>query len=156
MTRTALAVFALIWSAGIALADNNVGYYYPEVTSTEVFDRVVRTSDASSKAVRVDFINSITSAQLDAPESPRFVFFAKGDDAATLILTGLDDDVFSTIYRARAVMAQLTVSIRKSGFFKHEELQYLATFYDFLQLLEFDELLMTDGETWTHRVDFKR
>ena len=104
----------------------------------------------------MDFVNVLTTAQLEAPESPRFVFFAKGEDAATLILTGLDDDVFSTVYRARAILAQLTVSVRRGGFFRQEELQYVATFYDLLQLMQFDELLITDGETWTHRVTFSR
>ena len=71
-------------------------------------------------------------------------------------MTALDDDIFSTIYRARAIMAQLTVSVRQNGFFKQEELQYVATFYDLLQLMQFDELMITDGETWTHRVNFNR
>jgi hypothetical protein len=101
-------------------------------------------------------VNQITTSQLAAPESPRFVFFAKGDDASTLILTALDDDIFSTLYRARAIMAQLTVSVRKNGFFKDEDLKYLATFYDVLQLMQFEELLITDGETWTHRVTFNK
>jgi hypothetical protein len=32
----------------------------------------------------------------------------------------------------------------------------VATFFDLLQLMQFDELLITDGETWTHRVEFLR
>lgn len=157
MIRFVIAIAAIFSSTTLATADQDlVGYYYPEVTSEEAFDRVIRSSGASSKAVRVDFVNRITSSQLKSPESPRFVFFAKGDDASTLILTALDDDVFSTIYRARAIMAQLTVSVRQNGFFQQQELQYLATFYDLLQLMQFDELMITDGETWTHRVTFKR
>lgn len=143
--------------AGAAVAeDRYVGYYYPDVTSQEAFDRVVRSGEGVGKTVRIDFINVLTSAQLDAPENPRFVFYAKGEGAETLILTALDDDVFSTLYRARAILAQLTVSVRSGGFFQAEDLQYVATFYDLLQLLQFDELIITDGETWTHRVDFVR
>lgn len=157
MTRLTFAFIALFWTTTAALSDDRlVGYYYPEITSEETFDRVIRNGGESSKAVRVDFINRVTLAQLKSDESPRFVFFAKGDDSTTLILTALDDDVFSTIYRARSLMAQLTVSVRQSGFFKQEELQYVATFYDLLQLLQFNELVITDGETWTHRVNFNR
>ena len=156
MTRLFAALFALVFAGAVAAEDRYVGYYYPEITSEETFDRVIRASQGAGKAVRVDFVNVLTTAQLEGPESPRFVFFAKGEDAATLILTGLDDDVFSSIYRARAILAQLTVSVRRGGFFRQEELQYVATFYDLLQLMQFDELLITDGETWTHRVTFSR
>ncbi|WP_298843125.1 hypothetical protein [uncultured Roseobacter sp.] len=156
MTRLIAALFAIVFAGAVSAEDRYVGYYYPEVTSEETFDRVIRASQGAGKAVRVDFVNVLTTAQLEAPESPRFVFFAKGEDAATLILTALDDDVFSTLYRARALMAQLTVSVRRGGFFRQEELQYVATFYDLLQLMQFDELLITDGETWTHRVTFSR
>ncbi|WP_300031990.1 hypothetical protein [uncultured Roseobacter sp.] len=156
MTRLIAALFALVFAGAVAAEDRYVGYYYPEVTSEETFDRVIRATQGAGKAVRVDFVNVLTTAQLEAPESPRFVFFAKGSDADTLILTALDDDVFSTIYRARALMAQLTVSVRKGGFFRQEDLQYVATFYDLLQLMQFNELLITDGETWTHRVTFSR
>ena len=156
MTRC-LAALMMLFLVGAATAeDRYVGYYYPEVTSAEVFDRVVRTSEGASKSVRIDFVNVITTAQLEAPESPRFVFFAKGADAGTLILVALDDEVFSTLYRARAILAQLTVSVRRGGFFREEDLQYVATFYDLLQLMGFDELVISDGQNWSHRVDFQR
>ena len=156
MTRLIALLTALLLTTAVAAEDRYVGYYYPEITSEETFDRVVRASQGAGKAVRVDFINIITTAQLEAPESPRFVFFAKGEDSATLILTALDDEVFSTLYRARAIMAQLTVSVRKGGFFREEELEYVATFYDLLQLMGFNELIITDGQDWAHRVNFVR
>ncbi|AXI45702.1 hypothetical protein C1J03_06450 [Sulfitobacter sp. SK012] len=157
MIRFTLAIAAFFATSTLVTAsDDLVGYYYPEITSEENFDRLIRDEDNSSKSVRVDFVNQITNAQLDSPESPRFVFFAKGNDASTLILTALDDDVLSTLYRARAIMAQLTVSVRQNGFYQQEELQDVVTFYDLLQLMHFEELLITDGETWTHRVNFKR
>ncbi|MEM1351480.1 MAG: hypothetical protein AAGF27_04010 [Pseudomonadota bacterium] len=156
MTRLFALLTVLLLAGPLAAEDRYVGYYYPEVTSEETFDRLIRDSAGAGKAVRVDFINVITTAQLEAPESPRFVFYAKGSDSATLILTALDDEVFSSIYRARAIMAQLTVSVRKGGFFRQEQLEYVATFYDLLQLMHFDELIITDGENWSHRVNFVR
>lgn len=151
------ATLVLCLSASFASAeDRYVGYYYPSITSEEVFDRVVRRVPGAGRNVRVDFINVLTTAQLAAPESPRFVFFAKGQDADELILVALDDDVFATLFRARAVMAQLTVNVRRGGFFRAQELQSVATFYDMLQLLQFDTLVISDGKGWSHKVDFKR
>lgn len=156
MRRSIALLLALVLSSTAFAEDRYVGYYYPEITSEEVFDRVVRNSEGANKTVRIDFVNVLTTAQLEAPESPRFVFFSKGEDASTLILVALDDEVFSSIYRARAILAQLTVSVRKGGFFRQEELQYVATFYDLLQLMAFDELVISDGQNWSHRVNFKR
>lgn len=156
MIRLFTALYLCIL-AGIAHAeDRYVGYYYPPVTSQETFDRVVRSAPDAGRNVRVDFVNVLTLAQLKEPESPRFVFFAKGQAADKLILVALDDEVFSTLFRARALMAQLTVSVRKGNFFREQQLQSIVTFYDMLQLLQFDSLTVTDGETWTHQVDFKR
>ncbi|MDW3183692.1 MULTISPECIES: hypothetical protein [unclassified Roseobacter] len=156
MTRWIALLCALFVAGTVAAQDRYVGYYYPDVTSEETFDRVVRDGGGAGKPVRIDFVNVLTSAQLESPESPRFVFFAKGEDADTLILIALDDEVFSTLYRARAIMAQLTVAVRQGGFFQQEELQYVATFYDLLQLMHFEELVISDGEDWTHKVTFER
>ncbi|NNE51011.1 MAG: hypothetical protein HKN30_01250 [Sulfitobacter sp.] len=156
MTRLFALIFCLLFATAVAAKDKYVGYYYPEITSEETFDRVIRTSVDASRPVRVDFVNILTASQLDAPESPKYLFFAKGDEAGTLILTALDDDVFATIYRARAVLAQLTVNVRMGGYFQQEDLQYVATFFDLLQMMEFDELVISDGDTWAHRVNFKR
>ncbi|ABG31703.1 hypothetical protein CEP88_00650 [Roseobacter denitrificans] len=156
MIRWIAFVAALLLAGGAVAEDRYAGYYYPRVTTSETFDRVVRSSEGTSKSVRIDFVNVLTKAQLEAPESPRFVFFTKGEGADTLILVALDDDVFSTIYRARAILAQLTVSVRQGGYFRQEDLQYVVTFYDLLQLLAFDELIISDGQNWAHRVDFIR
>ena len=147
---------AVLLATSAAAEDRYVGYYYPEVATTETFDRVVRNSEGANKTVRIDFVNVLTKAQLEAPESPRFVFFTKGEGADTLILVALDDEVFSTLYRARAILAQLTVSVRQGGYFRQEDLQYVATFYDLLQLMAFDELIISDGRNWAHRVNFTR
>ncbi len=136
--------------------DRYVGYYYPPITSEEVFERYVRVAPSVGRAVRVDFINSITDAQLEDEATPRFVFFAKGQAADELILIALDDEIFASLFRARAILAQLTVNVRRGGFFAAEELQTVATFFDLLQLLEFDSLVISDGKSWSHRVDFKR
>lgn len=156
MNRIGAAFVMLLLAGPLAAQDRYEGYYFPQVSTEEVFDRVVLDVPGADKAVRVDFVNVLTTAQLAAPESPRFVFFTKGDDDKTLILVALDDEVFATVFRARALLAQLSVNVRKSGYFKQEHLQYVATFYDLLQLLAFDELIISDGRNWAHRVTFSR
>ena len=152
----AFCLTATFATAQSGAGDRYVGYYYPPITSGEKFERVVRSVPGVSRSVRVDFLNKLTAAQLAAPESPRFVFFAKGEKADKMILVALDDEVFSTLFRARALMAQLTVSIRSGGFFREQELQSVVTFYDMLQLLQFDTLVISDGEEWSHKIDFER
>ena len=157
MTRLLALIAALMLSTATAHAQERYeGYYYPEVTSQEQFSRVIRQGPASNKGVRVEFVTNLTAAQLASPESPRFVFFAKGADAKHLNIIALDDDVFSTIYRARAVMAQMTSNMRNNDFFRAQGLEYVATFYDLLQIMEFDTLVISDGETWSHQVNFFR
>ncbi|MEL6451754.1 MAG: hypothetical protein AAFQ19_10875 [Pseudomonadota bacterium] len=157
MTRWIFALLALAFMAPAAMAQERYeGYYYPDVTSQEQFTRVIREGQAASKAVRVDFVTNLTAAQLAAPESPRFVFFAKGSDARHLNVIALDDDVFSTLYRARAVLAQMTSNMRNNDYFRAQGLEFVATFYDLLQIMEFDTLVISDGETWAHQVNFYR
>lgn len=154
MIRAIVFLVALLLSSAVIADDRYAGYYYPQITSTETFSRLIREAPPADKSVRVDFITGLTAAQLAAPANPRFVFFAKGDDARTLIMIALDDDVFSTLYRARAVLAQMTSNMRKNDFFIKQNLQHVATFYDFLQFLDFDTLVISDGETWAHEVTF--
>ncbi|WP_299655163.1 hypothetical protein [uncultured Tateyamaria sp.] len=157
MTRLLALIFAFAFAAVTASAQERYeGYYYPDVTSTEDFTRVIREAPDSSKGVRVEFVTNLTVAQLAAPESPRFVFFAKGSDAKHLSVIALDDDVFSTLFRARAVLAQMTSNMRNNDFFRAQELQFVATFFDLLQLMEFDTLVISDGESWAHQVNFVR
>lgn len=152
--RFMAALLGVMSATVVGANERYQGYYYPEVTSTESFSRVIRDAPPANKAVRIEFVINLTTAQLSAPESPRFVFFAKGDDAKHLSVIALDDDVFSTIYRARAVLAQMTSNTRNNEFFRRQNLQSVVTFYDLLQFMDFDTLVISDGETWAHEVTF--
>lgn len=149
-------LFLCLSCAAAAAQERHVGYYYPEITSEEQFARVIVAPAPTDRDLRVTFVTGLTRAQLDAPESPRFVFFAKGAMAEDLIIVALDDEVFRTLYRARAVLAQMTSNIRSNGFLEEQGLRSAATFFDMLQLLEFDTLVISDGNTWSHKVTFER
>ena len=142
---------------GVAAAqDKYVGYYYPEIGSEEEFGRVIADAPFAGKDIRVNFVTTITKAQLEAPESPRFVLFTKGGDSDTLIIIALDDEIFKTLYRARALLAQLTSNIRGTAFFRQQNLEVTGTFFDMLQMMRFERLVISDGENWSHQVNFTR
>ncbi|WP_299724412.1 hypothetical protein [uncultured Tateyamaria sp.] len=156
MIRTIAAILTVMAATMAGAQDRYEGYYYPEITSIEDFTRVIREAPNSGKDVRVGFVTNLTVAQLAAPESPRFVFFAKGADARHLNVIALDDDVFATLFRARAVLAQMTSNMRNNEFFRQQNLETVATFYDLLQFMDFDTLVISDGKTWAHQVNLTR
>ena len=155
MTRILIAAIIAASLGGAAGAAGRDSYYYPPVNSEEVFARDLAVAPPASRTVRVGFTTQITKAQLAAPESPRFVIFAKGDEARHMIIIALDDQVFKTIYRARAVLAQLTSNARGTDFFINSNIQDHATWFDLAKLLGFEDLVISDGVTWSHRVTFE-
>lgn len=151
----ALLVASLLAPASVAAqTDDRTEYYYPPITSDEVFDRALGAAPPANRDVRITFTTQITKAQLAAPESPRFVIFAKGEQAEHMIIVALDNEIFQTIYRARAVLAQLTANARGTEFFVRSGINTSATWFDLAKLLGFEDLIITDGTTWTHRVRF--
>ncbi len=154
MTRILIAAIIAASLGGAALAAGKGSYYYPPVNSEEVFARQRAAVPLADRTVRVGFTTQITKAQLAAPESPRFVIFAKGDEAQHMIIVALDDEVFKTIYRARAVLAQLTSNVRGADLFVNN-IQDHATWFDLAKMLGFEDMVISDGATWSHRVIFE-
>ena len=105
--------------------DRREGYYYPRVGSEERFTRTLGNTPPGNRAIRTNFVTEITKAQLAAPESPRISIFAKGARAQHMIIIALDDEIFRTLYRARAQPAQLTANARGTDFFRASNLQFL-------------------------------
>jgi hypothetical protein len=150
----AISLAAAISFAGAAFAEGDI-YYYPPITSNEVFSRDLGAAPPAGRSVRIGFATQITKAQLAAADSPRFVIFAKGDEAQHMIILALDDQVFKTLFRARAVLAQLTSNARGTDFFIENGIEFHATWFDLAKLLGFDDLVISDGVTWSHRVVFE-
>ena len=148
-----LAVLMLLTVATAATAeDRREGYYYFLVTSEERFDRLIPGAPPANRVVRANFITEITKAQLAAPEAPQFVVFAKGAEAEHMVIIALEDDIFRTLFRARAVLAQLTANARGTAFFQNNELQFVATWFDLAKMLGFQDIVISDGAEWSHRV----
>ena len=151
----ALTLLLALPAAADEIEDRYAGYHYPAVTTEETFSRVIAPgTPPAEQAVRVNFVTSITKAQLAAPESPRYVIFEKGAKSDRLIIVALDDEIFRTPFRARAVLAQLTSNMRGTEFFRQQDLHLEGTLYDMLQIMGFSSLVLSDGATWSHRVNF--
>jgi hypothetical protein len=133
-------------------ADDRAGYHYPPITSEEVFVRDLVPTPPADRAVRTNFMTEVTKAQLAAPEPPRFAVFAKGEEAEHMIIIALDDEIFRTLYRARALLAQLTSNVRGTKFFVDSNLQFTATWFDLAKMLGFEDIVISDGATWSHRI----
>ena len=147
---------ACVWlAATAAVAGDRESYYYPKVSSQEVFDRQMLDVPPSGQEARVRFILNAAKAQHAAWGPPRFVIFEKGAESQHMIIIALDDQVFETLYRARAVLAQLTSMLRGSEFFNKTGLITEATWFDLAKLLGFKDVVISDGRTWSHRVVLK-
>lgn len=149
-----LWVAAVVVSLGIAAAAaaDREEYYYPPITSEEVFGRTMLDVPPGTREDRVRFVINATKTLVKTTGSPRYVIFEKGSDAQHMIIVALDDQVFATIYRARAVLAQLTARIRGSEFFEKTGRTSEATWFDMAKLLGFEDVVISDGRTWSHRV----
>jgi hypothetical protein len=155
MRAAILALCAALIGAPAAASDDEEGYYYPPVGSSEVFDRTLAETPPAPAGVRVEFVTHVTRQQFEQAYAPRFALVIKGAQKQELIVIALDDAVFATLYRARAVMAQLSASARTTAFFVENDLSEIATFYDMLKIMGFRTLTLTDGATWSHRVEFR-
>jgi hypothetical protein len=152
--RPLAALLAAALLAAPAAAEDET-YYHPPVTSSETFDRQLIPGPEATRTDREGFVTLVTRAQLDAPANPIFSLFAKGGESERLYMIALSDDEFRSLFRARAVLAQLTYNLRSTSFFREQGLAVEATFFDMLQLLGFESLVVSDGVSWAHRVNFE-
>jgi hypothetical protein len=139
----------------VILNARHAGYYYPVPTSGEKYKaRSVKLARAN-RVTRLGFVTGITKQQRGRSYPPRFAIFAKGDAAQKLIIIGLDEGTFSSLYRARAALAQMTAMARLTPLFKELGVQDYFTFFDLTKLLGFSDITISDGETWSHRIEIR-
>lgn len=138
-----------------AAQDHHDGYYYPTPGSKETYKARARVLPGSDRGRRLGFIVGFTKELAEDPSPMRFTLFAKGTDAEKLIIVALDDDIFASLFRARAVLATLTAQVRASPLFAELGVQNLFTFYDLAKLLGFKQITISDGREWSHRVDLE-
>lgn len=135
--------------------DGHEGYYYPPPKTFEIYTARAVTLADSDRSRRIAFVANLTKGFLSRPYPPQLVIFAKGDEKQKLIIVSLDENHMNTIYRARAVLAQLTSIAILSPLFKEHGVEEIFTFFDLLKLLGFNHLTISDGKTYAHQVKIK-
>jgi hypothetical protein len=138
--------------AGASAEDRHAGYYYPDVTSTETYVARAKVLPQANRNMRIGFVVAQTLGQKDLGYPPRIALFAKGAEAEKLILIGLDESSMATLYRARAVLAQLTASARSTELFRNLAVEDYFTFFDLARMLGFELITISDGRSYAHQI----
>ncbi|MBV8186945.1 MAG: molybdopterin-guanine dinucleotide biosynthesis protein A [Alphaproteobacteria bacterium] len=142
-------------NAGSNGEDRYVGYYYPKPTSTETFESTMQTIQGAERPQRIQFVTVVSQGTIQSAYRVPYAVFAKGEKADKMIIVGMQQGELNTIYRMRALLANMTTMSRLSPFFQERTVAEDATFFDLLKLLGFKELTITDGEKLTHQVTIK-
>ena len=157
-TVLGLALAAMVvMGARPAAADESrhVGYYYPQPQTVETYEARATTLPDASRSRRLAFVTALTDQMLGNPYPPQFAIFAKGSNAEKLIIVGLYDNSYNTIYRARALFAMLTAVARLTKLFQEYRVEELFTFFDLCKMLGFEQITITDGYEFAHQVLIK-
>ncbi len=156
MRRILLAAFTILLAATAfhpARADDpQAGYYYPKPKSVETYVARAATLDDSDRASRIAFVNGVAKEIANRPYAANYLIFVKGDEADKLIIVGMQDGELSTVYRARALLATLTAAARATQFFQQNTIADYSTFLDFLKLLGFKQITISDGVAFAHQI----
>lgn len=146
------AMVLLAWSAAAAGADRHAGYYYPEPGTKETYEARAETLEETNRAVRIGFVTGLANQILARPYPPTMAIFAKGAEAEKLILVSLQDGRVDTLYRARAVFANLTSIARVLPIFADYGVQDYFTFFDLAKMMGFSQITITNGRDFAHQV----
>jgi hypothetical protein len=154
-SAAALLGAALVWcgaSAPGAAQDRHAGYYYPEPTTREVYGARTDTLPEADRDMRIGFITGIAVGRAKKPYPPETAMFAKGTEAQKLIIVALIDGRLDTIYRARAMLANMTASSRMLPVFQNMDVDRSFTFFDLAKMLGFEQITVTNGRDFAYQV----
>lgn len=151
-----LALLVTLQPAGAhAESDRHAGYYYPPLSSRESYTARAVVMPEANGDMRLGFVTAMAFQQNQRPYPPSFIMFAKGERFERLIITAVGSNGFRGLYQARAVLAQMTSIARSSPMFRDNNVQNVFTFLDLARMLGFDELTISDGQTFAHRITLK-
>ncbi len=135
-----------------ATGERHAGYYYPEPQSRETYTARARIMEEASRTLRIAFVTGVTNQALARPYPPTAAIFAKGSEAEKMIIVALQDGRIDTIYRARAIFANLTAVARVMPIFQELGVQEWFTFFDLAKMLGFKQITISDGRDFAHQV----
>lgn len=151
----ALALVVLCAFGPARAEDRHAGYYYPTPKTQETYVARAQTLADSDRKRRLAFVTAMTAQMMSNPYPPPFAIFAKGDAVEKLIIVGLYDNSYNTLYRMRALLAMLTAGARMTPFFNEVGVEDYFTFFDLAKLLGFTQITVSDGRNFAHRVNIQ-
>ncbi len=131
--------------------DRYIGYYYPAPEEVEIYCARVPNLPNMDKRRRIGFIIGIRQGMNEKPYESSYSVFAKGAESTKLIIVARKDGYLGTIYRARALLADLTTSARTTPIFEESGAAENLTFLDLLTLLGFETITVSDGDKFSHQ-----
>jgi len=150
------AMAAMLWlgltAAGSLAEDRHAGYYYPPPSSEETYKARARALPEANRSLRLGFVTGVANELQQRPYPPTAAMFAKGAEAEKLIIVALEDGRIDTIYRARALFANLSAVARTTPIFQEYGVEELFTFFDFCKMLGFTQITISNGRDFTHQV----
>lgn len=152
-----LVLVLSIWSfaSDLYAQDRHAGFYYPSPQSIETYvSRATALPDAGRRQ-RIGFVVSVVDQMNRRPYPPVVSVFAKGDFAEKLIIVAMEPGRLDTIYRVRAYLAALTSEARQTPIFAEYSVEDIFTFLDFLKLMGFERLTVSDGDTFAHQINIE-
>ncbi len=152
MRILSLLLLVALMCGEAAADDRHAGYYYPEPKSIETYISRAQVLAIAERRQRIGFVVGFTQSMMARPYAPPFAIFVKGDQAEKLIIVGTESGKLDTIYRARALLAQLTSTTRSMPMFNEMKVEDIFTFLDFLKLMGFDQITVSDGVGFAHQI----
>jgi len=154
LLTTTLAISFLVLSQALTAqaADRHAGYYYPDPIYQEVYKARAKSLKTASRKTRIAFVTSITQQNMQREFPPEAAIFAKGTDAEKLIIVGLVDGRLDTIYRSRAIFANMTAAVRTLPIFQELGVEDVFTFFDLAALMGFKQITISNGRNFTHQI----
>ena len=132
--------------------DRYVGYYYPQVESEETYQAPLPVFEGVTRLSRVGFVTGLDQQQKQRPYPPIYHMFAKGGDAQNLIIVATEEGRYNTLFRLRGLLASMTADARTSPLFAKIGHVEQLNFFDLLKVVGFNELIITNGKDFAHRV----
>jgi len=152
LASLAVLLLAILPASAQRAQDRYVGYYYPSPNQIEVYcARVPRLQEASKKR-RVGFIIGIKTGMTKKPYESPYTVFAKGGQSTKLIIISKMEGYLNTVYRARALLADLSTSARTTPIFANSKAPEELTFLDLISLLGFESVTLSDGDSFAHQI----
>lgn len=147
---TILSGAVCIALSGMALAQEGEFYPKPKIrVSVTPKSSVIEGVSEIERQKFADEINRITDKK--AGETS-FAALAVGAENTVFLLSATSDGALDTKYRAKAAIARMTASARVAPILAETGLQDFFDIHDFLVLLGFEKLVISDGDSFSYEV----